>query len=114
MTDYTRDKRKLADWRALNLESDWNEARIKFTKDNVQTFTHTILPLYHVEELCISPDDYIPMNEIYEKEGGNQYSYGYNENLGDKGWFTSTSIFILSFVYHTAPDSLTNLNFWLR
>lgn len=98
MTDYTRDKRKLSDWRALNLESDWNEARIKYTEDNASIFTHTILPLYHIEELTIDPDDYIPLNDVYEKEGGNQYAYGYNEKMGDKGSYPAILIVFCLFV----------------
>lgn len=84
MTDYPRDKVKLSDWRGLNLESDWNEARMKYT-DSYTTFQHTTLPLFHVDELVIEPEDYIPLNDTYDKCKGNEYAYGYNEKMGDTG-----------------------------
>lgn len=86
--DFTRYKqydRKLEDWRALDLPSDWNELRVKYQKMADEVFQNTILPLYHVPELTIHPDDSIPMEEAYDDHPGNKYAYGYNADAGDTG-----------------------------
>lgn len=88
MSDYPRNLTKLKDWRELNIESDWNEARMKYAHQKFQVFQHTILPVYHVPELTIEPDDYIPLSEMYENMTGSRYAYGYNEEAGDKGAYT--------------------------
>lgn len=85
MTRYKQYDQKLTDWRELNLPSDWNELRMKYQSLATELFQDTILPLYHVPELTIHPDDYIPLEDLYCRHPGNTYAYGYNKDLGDKG-----------------------------
>lgn len=97
MSDYPRNLTKLKDWRELNLESDWNEARMKYATQQFEVLQNTILPVYHVPELTIEPDDFIPLSEKFENMVGSRYAYGYNENAGDKSEYTKwpNSVFLL-------------------
>lgn len=47
----------MRDWRFFPLESDWNEARMKYTSDRDITSSYLELPLFHCPDLCIGPED---------------------------------------------------------
>lgn len=55
----------MKDWRFFNWESDWSEARMKYTNERHITFSTTDLPLFHCPDLVIEADDNAVRNRVY-------------------------------------------------
>lgn len=57
----------MKDWRFFTWESDWTEARIKYTDGREETFSFCDLPLYHCPDLLIEPEDNAARIRVYEE-----------------------------------------------
>lgn len=76
--------KKIEDWR-FNLESDWNEQRIKFCNDKSTLMNYINIPRFDVPELLIDYSDAKYLKDVWYSAPGMEYAKGYNQKLGDKG-----------------------------
>lgn len=65
--NYEKESSKMKDWRFITWETDWAEARMKYTSERHITYSTTDLPLYHCPDLVISADESGTRNQIYDE-----------------------------------------------
>lgn len=61
----------MRDWRFFPMESDWNEARMKYTSDAHITQSYLELPLFQCPDLIIEAEDINARTDAYENVSEN-------------------------------------------
>ena len=82
---------KMKDWRLPN-EWEWCEMRMRFTDEKCDLMNYFNVPRFDVPELTTNPDDMKIFREVWFDAPGMKYAYGYNEDMGDKGILTKSTL----------------------
>lgn len=64
---YEKEAPKMKDWRFFSWESDYTEARIRYTDLCDEIYTFCEIPLFHCPDLVIEPEDNAARIRIYEE-----------------------------------------------
>ncbi|XP_037935618.1 NADH dehydrogenase [ubiquinone] 1 alpha subcomplex subunit 10, mitochondrial [Teleopsis dalmanni] len=86
-----RHNKKMKDWR-IPLETEWCEARTKYTHDKPDLHQYFNIPRYDVPELLIDPEDCKVFDKVWFSAPGMKYRPGYNEDMGDTGLLTKVKV----------------------
>lgn len=82
---------KMKDWRMAG-EWDWCEMRMRFTDEKCDLMNYFNVPRFDVPELTRSPEDSKAWRDVWYNAPGMKYSYGYNEDVGDKNLLTKSKL----------------------
>nr|XP_014089703.1 NADH dehydrogenase [ubiquinone] 1 alpha subcomplex subunit 10, mitochondrial isoform X2 [Bactrocera oleae] len=83
--------KKMKDWR-FPLEAEWCEARIKYCNEKSTLMNYFNVPRYDVPELLRDADSSKIWRDVWFNAPGMKYRPGYNEDMGDTGLFTKSTI----------------------